>query len=88
MNDVQTVSIPVVVDEPSGEAFLAEWLRHFVPSQSLLSWMSPRAFTIEGVVHPEGCASQSLLSWMSPRAMCNLRAEAWASTSLNPCCRG
>ncbi len=37
------VSIPVVVDEPSGGAPRGFFLMGFYLSQSLLSWMSPRA---------------------------------------------
>ncbi len=37
------VSIPVVVDEPSGEAPESSMTRALQLSQSLLSWMSPRA---------------------------------------------
>ncbi len=42
------VSIPVVVDEPSGGADGARAVSRKTRSQSLLSWMSPRALDVGG----------------------------------------
>ncbi len=62
------VSIPVVVDEPSGVERVTGRRGADEMSQSLLSWMSPRALRKNELVILSRRESQSLLSWMSPRA--------------------
>ncbi len=44
LSQSRTVSIPVVVDEPSGVDRFSDPFPSTNESQSLLSWMSPRAF--------------------------------------------
>ncbi len=62
------VSIPVVVDEPSGVEEKQYFTTCVERSQSLLSWMSPRAAHFTATSDTISFESQSLLSWMSPRA--------------------
>ncbi len=51
------VSIPVVVDEPSGEGADGPMTVPGGKSQSLLSWMSPRARAVRPAPRPRGGVS-------------------------------
>ncbi len=71
------------MDEPSG-AQEEDWtVRAKTMSQSLLSWMSPRA-KLETCSFPRRYVeSQSLLSWMSPRAFIGPSVANWEGTIMS-----
>ncbi len=80
------VSIPVVVDEPSGGAMGRERFRLYT-SQSLLSWMSPRAGGGGGAVR---CLSPVSIPVVvdEPSGGESHGHDGNRPERLNPCCRG
>ncbi len=86
--EMQKVSIPVVVDEPSGADELRTDTMSEQESQSLLSWMSPRARDEEPCA-PPGVARVSIPVVVDePSGARARRTPRRGRRSLNPCCRG